>query len=43
MVYIEDHALNVNGKSYGTLNDGDMIAVNYSEVAVNSKPPSPER
>src|SRR3954447_14106008 len=34
-VYIEDHALNVNGKSYGTLNDGDTVAVNYSKVSVN--------
>ncbi|HVQ38721.1 MAG TPA: hypothetical protein VMS31_14380 [Pyrinomonadaceae bacterium] len=35
-VLIKDNSLNVNGSSYGTLNDGDMIAVNYGRVTVNS-------
>jgi len=42
-VYIQDHALNVDGKSYGTLNDGDTVAVNRSEVRVNSTPRLPLR
>ena len=35
-ILIRDNLLNVNGKSYGTLNENDIIAVNYGNVSVNS-------
>lgn len=35
-VRLDGEALTVNGKSYGSLNAGDTIAVNYSSVRVNS-------
>jgi len=35
-VRLDGNALSVNGKSYGTLNEGDTIAVNYGNVRVNS-------
>lgn len=35
-VLIRDNTLTVNGKSYGTLNENDIIAVNYGNVSVNS-------
>ena len=35
-ILIRDNTLNVNGKSYGTLNENDTIAVNYGRVSVNS-------
>ena len=34
---IRDNTLTVNGKSYGTLIEGDEIAINYGKVRVNSK------
>ena len=34
-VEIRDNNLTVNGKSYGTLNEGDLIAVDYGKVRVN--------
>jgi hypothetical protein len=33
---LDGNALTVNGKSYGSLNEGDTIAVNYRSVRVNS-------
>ena len=36
-ILIRDNTLSVNGKSYGTLNDGDAIAVDYGKVRVNSE------
>jgi hypothetical protein len=35
-VRLDGNALYVNGKSYGTLNEGDTIVVNYGNVRVNS-------
>ena len=36
-ILIRDNTLTVNGKSYGTLNEGDAIAIDYGKVRVNSK------
>ena len=36
-VLIRDNTLTVNGKSYGTLTEGDQIAIDYGKVRVNSK------
>lgn len=36
-VLIRDNTLAVNGKSYGTLIDGDQIAIDYGKVRVNSE------
>jgi hypothetical protein len=36
-VLIRGNTLSVNGKSYGTLNEGDWIAVDYGKVRVNSE------
>ena len=36
-VEIRDNTLTVNGKSYGTLNEGDRIAVDFGKVRVNSE------
>ena len=36
-VLIRDNTLTVNGKSYGTLIEGDEIAIDYGKVRVNSK------
>ena len=36
-ILIRDKTLTVNGKSYGTLNDGDEIAIDYGKVRVNSE------
>lgn len=36
-VLIRGNMLSVNGKSYGTLNPGDWIAVDYGKVRVNSE------
>ena len=36
-VLIRGNMLSVNGKSYGTLNQGDRIAVDYGKVRVNSE------
>ena len=35
-ILIRDNTLTVNGKSYGTLNEGDRIAVDWGKVRVNS-------
>ena len=35
-VRLDGNALSVNGKSYGTLNEGDTIVVNYGNVRVHS-------
>ena len=35
-ILIRDNTLTVNGKPYGTLNENDIIAVNYGNVSVNS-------
>ena len=37
MVLIRDNTLTVNGKSYGTLIEGDQIAIDYGKVRVNSE------
>lgn len=34
-VVISDNRLTVNDKSYGTLNEGDHVAVDYGKVRVN--------
>ena len=34
-VVIRDSQLTVNGKSYGTLTDGDRIAIDFGKVRVN--------
>ena len=36
-VAINARMLSVNGKSYGTLSDGDRIAVDFGKVRVNSE------
>ena len=36
-VLIRDNTLTVNGKSYGTLTEGDEIAIDHGKVRVNSK------
>jgi len=36
-ILIRDNALTVNGKSYGTLNEADAIAIDYGKVRVNSE------
>ena len=36
-VLIRDNTLTVNGKSYGTLSEGDQIAIDYGKVRVNSE------
>ena len=36
-VLIRGNMLSVNGKSYGTLDQGDWIAVDYGKVRVNSE------
>ena len=36
-ILIRDNTITVNGKSYGALNEGDEIAVDYGKVRVNSK------
>lgn len=36
-VLIRDNTLTVNGKSYGTLIEGDQIAIDYGKVRVNSE------
>ena len=33
---LDGNVLTVNSKSYGSLNDGDTIAINYGSVRVNS-------
>ena len=35
-VRLDGNALTVNGKSYGSVNEGDEIAINYGYVRVNS-------
>lgn len=35
-VLIQGNGLSVNGKTYGTLNENDAIAVNFGAVMVNS-------
>jgi hypothetical protein len=35
-ISIRDTTLSVNGKSYGTLNDNDSVAVDWGKVRVNS-------
>ena len=37
MILIRDNILIVNGKSYGTLTQGDQIAIDYDKVRVNSR------
>lgn len=34
-ILIRDNTLSVNGKSYGTLNEGDAIAIDFGRVRVN--------
>jgi hypothetical protein len=36
-VLIRDNTLTVNGKSYGTLREGDQIAIDSGKVRVNSE------
>ena len=36
-VLIRDNVLTVNGKSYGTLSEGDQIVIDYGKVRVNSE------
>ena len=36
-VLIRDNTLTVNDKSYGTLRDGDQIAIDFGKVRVNSE------
>ena len=36
-ILIRDNTLTVNGKSYGTLNEGDAIAIDFGKVRVNSE------
>lgn len=36
-VLIRDNTLTVNGKSYGTLVEGDQIAIDFGKVRVNSE------
>jgi hypothetical protein len=36
-ILIRDNTLTVNSKSYGTLIEGDEIAIDYGKVRVNSK------
>ena len=36
-VSIRDNTLTVNGKSYGTLSEGDQIAIDFGKVRVNSE------
>lgn len=36
-VLIRDNTLTVNGRSYGTLTEGDQIAIDYGKVRVNSE------
>ncbi len=36
-VLIRDNLLTVNGKSYGTLTDGDQISIDHGNVRVNSE------
>lgn len=36
-VLIRGNLLSVNGRSYGTLNEGDKITVDYGKVRVNSE------
>ena len=42
-ILIRDNTLNVNGKSYGTLNENDIVAVTYGKVSVNSTLRSADR
>jgi hypothetical protein len=35
-IRLDENALTVNGKPYGTVNEGDAIAVYYGKVQVNS-------
>ena len=35
-VSIRDRMLSVNGKSYGLLNDGDKVTIDFGKVRVNS-------
>jgi hypothetical protein len=35
-VRLDGNALTVNGKSYGSINEGDTISVHYGNVTVNS-------
>ena len=42
-VLIRDSTLTVNGKSYGTLNQGDRVAINYGSVSVSSTRRTAER
>ena len=37
MVLIRDNTLIVDGKSYGTLGNGDQIAIDFGKVRVNSE------
>ena len=36
-VLIRDNTLTVNGKSYGTLSEGDQITIDFGKVRVNSE------
>ena len=36
-VVIRENTLTVNGKSYGTLSEGDQIAIDFGKVRVNSE------
>lgn len=36
-VLIRDNTLTVNGKSYGSLGEGDQIAIDFGKVRVNSE------